>query len=114
VQANEAAAVVARRVEDYEAHSLGGSAVTAAGFLASRSLHELKAQGILAARDVEAVAWDAVSERLHDWSGAAQRVSALERLDERRREEYELELRRDEDAQVDDLVVSRQRATVRS
>ena len=41
------------------------------------------------------------------WSETAQRVSALERLDERQREEYDLETQRAVDREVDDLVVSR-------
>ena len=117
VQADQAAAALLRRVEDYDAHShgaVGMSAASAAGFLATRALHDLKAQAVLSARETEAGAQDVVGARLAEWSEAARRVSALERLDERRREEYELELRRDEDAQVDDLVVSRQRAQVRS
>lgn len=41
------------------------------------------------------------------WREAAQRVAALERLDQRRRQEHALELARAEAAEVDDLVTSR-------
>lgn len=41
------------------------------------------------------------------WREAAQRVAALERLDQRRRQEHALALARSEVAEVDDLVTSR-------
>jgi flagellar export protein FliJ len=107
-RAADAAAVTLRRIEAYESHSSAGATVDAAGFLASRALHEAKAQAVLNAQVEEMEAREVVAQRLDGWSEAARRVSALERLDERRREEYDIELRRDEDAQVDDLVVSRQ------
>ena len=109
-RADEAVAESARRLDAYATCPAPSTAVPAAAFLAARALHELKAQALVIARDGEEAAWEVVSLRLDEWSDAARRVSALERLDARRREEYALELRRDEDAQVDDLVVSRARA----
>ena len=41
------------------------------------------------------------------WTVSAQRVSSLERLDERGQAEHEIEVRRDEDRVVDDLVTGR-------
>lgn len=51
----------------------------------------------------------AVAAAVHQaaWREAAQRVAALERLDERRRAEHELAVSRAEAAAVDDLVTSR-------
>ena len=109
-RADEAVVESARRLDAYATCPAPSTAVPAAAFLAARALHELKAQALVIARDGEEAAWEVVSLRLDEWSDAARRVSALERLDARRREEYALELRRDEDAQVDDLVVSRARA----
>lgn len=48
-----------------------------------------------------------VDDRRADWTAAHQRVAALERLETRRRDEHAIEVRRDEDRLVDDLVVSR-------
>jgi flagellar biosynthesis chaperone FliJ len=47
------------------------------------------------------------SDRLVDWSHTARRVEALERLDGRRRDEYSVEERRDEDRTVDEMVSGR-------
>lgn len=41
------------------------------------------------------------------WLGASRRVSALERLEERRREEYDAEVLREEVATVDEIVTAR-------
>ena len=49
-------------------------------------------------------------ERRVEWTAASQKVSALERLEERARDEHAVEVRRFEDRLVDDLVVSRHRA----
>jgi flagellar export protein FliJ len=48
-----------------------------------------------------------VDLRRTEWSDAAARVSALERLDERRRAEHALEAQRQELIEVDDMVVAR-------
>lgn len=45
--------------------------------------------------------------RIQQWQMANRRVAALERLDERRRAEHELEVSRAEASAVDDLVTSR-------
>ena len=48
-----------------------------------------------------------VEERRAEWAEARRRVAALERLEERRRDEHAIEVRRAEDRLVDDLVVAR-------
>jgi flagellar export protein FliJ len=50
---------------------------------------------------------DVVDDRRADWAATQRRVAALERLEERRREEHALHARRDEDRLVDDIVVAR-------
>jgi len=50
---------------------------------------------------------EVVETRRAEWAGARQRVAALERLEERRRAEHAVEVRRAEDRLVDDLVVAR-------
>jgi flagellar protein FliJ len=47
-----------------------------------------------------------VDDRRADWAAARQRVAALERLEERRRDEHAIEVRRADDRLVDDLVVA--------
>ena len=48
-----------------------------------------------------------VDDRRADWAAARQRVAALERLEDRRRDEHAIEVRRADDRLVDDLVVAR-------
>ena len=47
------------------------------------------------------------AEMRRSWSQAAQEVSVLERLDERRRAEHEAEQARQIDIEIDDIVVAR-------
>lgn len=68
------------------------------------------AGAVRVARDARAAALDRAEERRVEWTAASQKVSALERLEERARDEHAVEVRRDEDRLVDDLVVSRHRA----
>lgn len=56
-----------------------------------------------AIRDIEVEA----ESRYSVWVEAAKRVRSLERLDDRRRAEWEVEARRDEALAVDDVVASR-------
>jgi len=98
--------VVDQRLESY--HN-GNSAVSGSQqhFLAQRTLVELRAMAVERSRD-EAVAARVVHrDRLADWSHTAQRVEALERLDGRRRDEYSVDERRDEDRTVDEMVSGR-------
>jgi flagellar export protein FliJ len=64
------------------------------------------------ARQAHLDAMDVVYARRADWYGARRRVDALERLEDRRRAEHELETRRAEDRLVDDLVMARYATTV--
>jgi flagellar export protein FliJ len=48
-----------------------------------------------------------VDDRRGNWAATRRRVAALERLEDRRREEHALQARRDEDRLVDDIVVAR-------
>ena len=55
------------------------------------------------------VAAETTAVALDSWRAAHSRVEGLERLDERRRADYDVELRRDEDATVDEMVTARAR-----
>lgn len=46
-------------------------------------------------------------EQVDEWRGKRQSVQVLERLDERRRAEHDIEVRRAEEAVVDDIVAGR-------
>jgi hypothetical protein len=59
------------------------------------------------AREHQVGALARVAERRAEWSDASMRVAALERLEDRQREEHRIEMQRDENRVTDDLIVSR-------
>jgi flagellar export protein FliJ len=70
---------------------------------------DLAADAVDVAREQRIEALATVAERRAEWSEASMRVAALERLEDRQRAEHAVEVQRDEDRLVDDLVVSRHR-----
>jgi len=105
--AREAAGTVNARVADYEAAARPGGAQSYEEFNRTQTRLDNAARAITLARAAYRQALDVVEDRKRDWSGARQRVAALERLESRRRDEHAIELRREEDRLVDDLVVAR-------
>jgi flagellar biosynthesis chaperone FliJ len=81
--------------------------VPAAAFLSVRGRQDLVAASVVAAGTGKLRAEAHVDIRRGEWSAAATRVAALERLDERRRDEHAVEAQRQELVEVDDMVVAR-------
>jgi flagellar export protein FliJ len=75
--------------------------------LRARAHQELVAASVVHAGAERLRAEAVVELQRKEWSAAAQRVAALERLDERRREEHAVEAQRQETIEVDDMVVGR-------
>ena len=75
--------------------------------LRARAHQELVAASVVHAGTQRLRAEAIVEVQRAEWSAAAQRVAALERLDERRRAEHALEAQRQETIEVDDMVVAR-------
>lgn len=65
------------------------------------------ARAVLAAEAARQARQEAADLCRDEWTAASQRVSALERLEERAHDEWAVEIRRGEDRLADDLVVSR-------
>jgi flagellar protein FliJ len=76
-------------------------------FLAWRQRHEAAATAVIDAGTAVESATSQAAESRDGWSAAAARVTALERLDERRRAEHAAEAEREFDQEIDDLVTSR-------
>jgi flagellar biosynthesis chaperone FliJ len=76
-------------------------------FRASRLDDEHAAGCLAAAHQGVKSATSAVGSRMAEWSDAATLVAALERLDEHRQGEWRTEVRRKEDAEVNDMVTAR-------
>ena len=95
------------RVADYRAISAPSGSRSTNDFMAARSSHERAAAAVLAAAVAHDEAVRAAEERRAAWAQAAQAVTALERLDERRRAEHAAEAERTAQTEIDDLVTSR-------
>ena len=117
-RAGVATAQVAQRraeqaLESSQAHYRGlagpASPQDASAFLALREQASHRATAVRLADGNRQVAADATVSAIATWQETNRRVDALERLDERRREEYGIEVRRAEDATVDEIVVARAR-----
>ena len=107
LQARQAADVVNARVEDYTTAARPGGAQSYDTFNQMQSRLDNAAGAITIARAGYQQALVVVDERRAEWAAARQRVAALERLEERRRDEHAIEVRRAEDRLDDDLVVAR-------
>jgi flagellar protein FliJ len=105
----EADAVLEHRIDHYGNVAHPAQALPVAVFLASRDQQEWAAKAVVVAGTARIAADGVVATRRQDWSAAATRVAALERLDERRRDEHRLEAQRQEGLEVDDIVVARAR-----
>jgi flagellar biosynthesis chaperone FliJ len=75
-------------------------------FNRERDLAERRAAAVSAAVAACDYASAVAAARLADWSAAAKLVAAVERLDERRREEWRIELQRAEMAAIDESALA--------
>lgn len=109
--ANRAAQVAAQRIEartaEYNTRALPNGHSTYENFERTLFLLDTAAGAIQVAKQDHREALVVVDERRADWAKARQKVAALERLEQRRRAEHAIEMRREEDRLVDDLVVAR-------
>jgi flagellar export protein FliJ len=102
-----AAARVETTLEEYAARSFPGGVQSYEAFERNLFLLDAAAGAVDIARSDHRAALDVVEAKRAEWTVTKRRVSALERLEDRRREEHAIEARRDEDRLVDDLVVAR-------
>ena len=93
----------------YSALSMTAPAQSSAAFLMAREQVGHRAGAVTVARQLHQAAAEATAEALSSWHDANRKVQGLERLDERRRADHHVEVRRDEDAQADEISVSRAR-----
>ena len=105
--ARRAEQVVDERLAEYATRAIPAGPQSYDAFERALFLLDSAAAGVTLARAAHREALDFVEERRNEWLDARRRVAALERLEERRRVEHDIEVRRDEDRFVDDLVVAR-------
>ena len=102
-----AEAMLASRASRYSSMAMGHGMRSTNSFLSERFVHEMAARSVKQAEALREDARREAAEKRDAWSKAAQEVSVLERLDERRRTEHETEMARQAELEVDDIVVGR-------
>ena len=105
-------AALATRMSRYSSMAMAGGMRSTQAFLGDRFVHEMAARSVKQAEADRNRATAEAAEKRDAWSAAAKEVSVLERLDQRRREEHELESARQAELEVDDIVVGRFSRTV--
>lgn len=79
----------------------------AEAFLSHRFMVEIAGRGVVETRQAKAAAELLAHEAHGAWSECARALKALDRLDEKARDEYRIEFDRDVDAQMDEINVGR-------
>lgn len=103
----EALETLQASVARYDSRPAAAGARPAPAWLAERTIVGLTAASVVAAGVAREVAAAGLEERRAALHAARRRVTALERLDERRRDEHALQTQRDEAVEVDELVTAR-------
>lgn len=103
----KAGADLSIRSEEYERGRSSAHRADTRAFRSEREHDERLTQAVIAARVAEANARLLVGQRSQEWTHAARELSALERLDERRRAEHAAEEARHEQIDLDELVAPR-------
>ncbi len=111
--AHEAAMRVEASIAEYRTRSFPDGVQPYVEFERALFLLDTAASAVELSRRAHRDALVVVDVRRTEWMDARRRVHALERLEERRRAEHELENRRAEDRLVDDLVVARHAGVMR-
>ena len=104
-----ARAAVTASQEQYAQLLLTGESQTISAFLASREQAVQRAVAVTTAQAHQRAAEHTTAVAVDTWHDAHRKVDGLERLDERRRDEYAVEAGRAQDAVVDEIVVARAR-----
>ena len=107
LRVTNAEAALASKASRYSTMAMAGGMRGTSAFLSERFLHEQAARAVKLAEAQRDEAKLEAAEKRRSWSEAAQEVSVLERLDERRRAEHEAESARQADIEIDDIVVGR-------
>lgn len=107
-EVQKAIAVVEQRQTHYEGAMATPAAITSVdGFMRQRYFNELAGKAVIAARASHAAALAEADAKRSLFTEAAKKTKALDRLDERSREEHRLETDREIEKEVDDIVTGR-------
>ena len=103
-----------RRLDHYRTLAAPGGTASHQAFLARRAQQDGAAAAVVSAGTARLHAEAEVAQARDVWAAAAARVRALERLDERRREEHTIEVLREETVLLDEIATSARLTGVRS
>lgn len=103
----EADAELERRLDHYREVAQPSGALAHAEYLKVRSLQDAAAAGVVAAGAARLMAEAEAARKRELWAAAAMKVRALERLDERRRDEHAVEVLHEEIVVLDEVAASR-------
>jgi flagellar FliJ protein len=103
----EAEAELELRIETYASLPPKAQMLATELFLLDRARRERLAGAVVTAGGRQVLAGDVVEARRQEWSATAQRVAALERLDDRRRDEHDILAGRTEANILDDIAIAR-------
>jgi len=106
-RANHASAAAERVAAQAFAHYKEVTSAPNPSFLVAQEQGELSALAVKESRDALFAKQGEAQKALEDYVDAAKAVSAVERLEERRREEHALAAQREEAALVDEVVAAR-------
>jgi flagellar FliJ protein len=95
------------RSDAYESSCLASEVRSCADFLHEQSRRAAFAGALLEQRARVRAAQEDVVRARSAWSETASRVGALERLDERQRDEHRMQTQKEDDLNTDELVVAR-------
>jgi flagellar export protein FliJ len=107
----EADAELERRLDHYREVAQPAGSLAHAEYVKVRSLQDAAAAGVVAAGAARLMAEAEADRKRELWAEAATKVRALERLDERRRDEHAAEVLHEEIITLDEVAASRLVAT---
>lgn len=102
-----------RRLAHYRAVNAPEGPLHQEAYLKARSQQDAAAAGVVAAGTSRLMAEAEVAQRRGLWAAAATKVKALERLDERQREEHATAVRREEILILDEVAAARPAGVIR-
>ena len=103
----EADAELERRLDHYRLVAQPSGTLAHGEYLKVRSLQDAAAAGVVSAGAARLMAEAEADRKREFWAAAAMKVRALERLDERRRDEHAAEVLHEEIVVLDEVAASR-------
>ena len=99
--------ILSARTTEYGPGGVAIAVADAPDYLSTVATRARRGEAVVVAHQASVAARELRDQRRTSWQAMERRVSALERLDERRRDEHWADTLRGEEREIDDVVVSR-------